>query len=260
MKLGQRLRNRLDRENFLPTFLSTLLRPNSIVRRGLFRAIREFAPGLTGNILDFGCGSKPYESLFPRATSYTGVDLKTTGHDHRNSKIDFFYDGRVLPFEDGRFDAVVSFEVLEHVFNLSEILAEISRVTKDSGMLLVSIPFAWEEHEVPYDFARYTSFGLTHLLGEAGYEVVALRKTTTHLLAVFQMLIAYLTHPTPHSKLLLYGRQIFLAFPCTLLGLVLNRILPKRYDYYCSTVVLARKLPRSGFLSTASVSADRSAA
>jgi len=94
------------------------------------------------------------------AASYIGVDLEATGHDHSNSKIDVLYDGKVLPFKDGQFDAVVSFEVLEHVFNLSEVMREINRVTTDSGYLLISVPFAWLEHEIPYDFARYTSFGI----------------------------------------------------------------------------------------------------
>ena len=54
-----------------------------------------------------------------------------------------------MPFSDGRFDSVVSFEVLEHVFNLPQILQEINRVTKDSGLFLISVPFAWGEHEAP---------------------------------------------------------------------------------------------------------------
>lgn len=199
------------------------------------------APSISGDILDFGCGSKPYESLFSRATSYLGVDLAVTGHDHSDSKVDVFYDGKVLPFDDGQFDAVVSFEVLEHVFNLTDDLREIHRVTRQSGYLLISIPFAWGEHETPYDFARYTSYGISHILKEAGYEVIETRKTTTHLLAVFQMLIAYITQTTPRSRVFLYLRQLFIVFPCTLMAYTLNAVLPKRYEYFCNLVTLAKK-------------------
>ena len=243
--LMDRVRGRLTRENFQPSFLSAILRPVFIIRRGLFRTIQELAPTIRGDVLDFGCGSKPYESLFCHAASYIGVDLEITGHDHRDSRIDVFYDGSVLPFKDGQFDAVVSFEVFEHVFNLQEVLAEIHRVTRDSGYLLLSVPFAWEEHEVPYDCARYTSFGITHILRECGYEVAELRKTTTYTLAVFQMLIAWIVRGETKFKLLAYCRQLFVVFPLTLLGLIVNSVVPKRYEYYCNAVVLARRLART---------------
>jgi SAM-dependent methyltransferase len=235
------LRGRLARENFQPSFIGAILRPVFIIRRGLFLAIRELAPAIKGDVLDFGCGSKPYESLFRGATSYIGVDLDVTGHDHHDSRVDIFYDGKELPFEDGQFDAVVSFEVFEHVFNLKEILTEIRRVTRKSGHLLLSIPFVWEEHEVPYDFARYTSFGITHLLTEAGYEIVQLKKTTTYTLAVFQMLIAWIVRDKLRFRFLTHCRQFFVVFPLTMVGLALNSILPKRNEFYCNAVVLAKK-------------------
>lgn len=236
-----RLRARLGREAFQPTLLSLLFSPVYIIRRALFVTIRELSPAIAGDVLDFGCGSKPYEHLFSNATTYVGVDLQGTGHDHIDSRVDVFYDGKVLPFPDGQFDAVLSFEVFEHVFNLPEILREIARVTRSSGHLLASLPFAWQEHETPYDFARYTSFGIVHLLSEAGYEVLEVRKTTTHLMATVQMFVAYLTLAPGRYKISRYFLQIGVAFPCTLLAYVLNVLLPKNHDSFCNLVVLARK-------------------
>jgi ubiquinone/menaquinone biosynthesis C-methylase UbiE len=153
-----------------------------------------------------------------------------------------FYDGKILPFDDAQFDAVVSFEVFEHVFNLPEALREINRVTKCGGLLLISIPFAWNEHEVPYDFARYTSFGISHILRNAEYEIIEIKKTTTYLLAVFQMFIAYFTQITPRLRAIHYLRQICVIFPFTLAAYVINLLLPKRYEYYCNIVLLAKKI------------------
>jgi SAM-dependent methyltransferase len=199
------------------------------------------APRVSGSVLDFGCGSKPYEMLFTAATSYVGLDMVATGHDHKDSKVDVFYDGKALPFPDKEFDAVVSFEVFEHVFNLPEVLKEINRVTVDSGLLLISVPFGWAEHEAPYDFARYTSFGISHVLKEAGYEVLETRKTATFLLAVFQMLIAYISQSTLRNRVLSRLRQLCVVFPCTLMAYTLNEVLPKRYEFFCNLVILARK-------------------
>lgn len=236
-----KLQHRIQEESFQPTMLSLVANPGYICRRGLFLAVKEFSSLISGNVLDFGCGSKPYASLFSGAINYVGVDVKTSGHDHKDSKVDVFYDGRTLPFCDGQFDAVVSFEVFEHVFNLPEILLEIRRVIKDSGYLLVSLPFAWYEHETPYDYARYTSFGITHLLRSSGFEIAETRKTSTFLSAVGQIFVGYLTQLNPRSKMLRHIFQFFVIFPITAIFLTMNALLPKSYSYFTNVVVLARK-------------------
>lgn len=241
MAMFKRLISRLRREAFLPTPLGMVIGSKYILRDGLHKCILGFAPGVEGNVLDFGCGSKPYESVFTRATNYVGVDIEVSGHGHQNSRVDVFYDGKSLPFPDGHFDAVVSFEVFEHVFNLEEVLREIRRVLKPGGKLLVTIPFAWHEHEAPYDFARYTSYGIRHVLQNAGFEVLAVQKTTTSVLAIGQAFIAYLAEfVRPRNGVLAKVFQLVLLFPLTVLALLLNRVLPRRYEYYCNSVVFAR--------------------
>jgi ubiquinone/menaquinone biosynthesis C-methylase UbiE len=49
-------------------------------------------------------------------------------------------DNECLPFEDGEFDAVVSFYALEHITPLNAILAEIKRVLRHKGVLIGAIP------------------------------------------------------------------------------------------------------------------------
>lgn len=237
------LKKRLRKEAFIISPLSIIINPVYIIRNGLYKSISNLAPKITGNVLDFGCGSKPYESLFVNANSYIGVDIEVSGHNHKDSKVDYFYDGKKLPFNDASFDAIVCFEVFEHVFNIDEILAEIYRVLKPNGQLLISIPFAWDEHEIPYDFARYTSFGITHILNKNNFEVVKLTKTTTYILAVFQMLIAYLCqYALPKGRLIGRISQLVVIFPLNVLALLFNTLLPKRYEYFCNNVVLAKKV------------------
>lgn len=113
MSLWFKLRSRIRREHFEPTWLGVLVNPAYIVRSGWFNAIKEIAPEVQGDILDFGCGS-----MFVNAVSYIGCDTQNSGHDHYNSKVDYFYDGKTLPFADEQFGAVVPFEVFEHIFDL----------------------------------------------------------------------------------------------------------------------------------------------
>ena len=237
------IKNRLHREAFLITPLSIVINPMYIIRNGLFKSISKLAPTIKGDILDFGCGSKPYETLFSNAKSYIGVDIEVSGHNHKNSKIDYFYDGKNLPFPDKSFDAVVCFEVFEHVFNVQEVLAEIFRVLKPDGQLLMSVPFAWDEHEIPYDFARYTSYGITYIINKNGFEVVKLTKTTTYVLAVFQMFIAYLSqYALPRRNVLKRLSQLAVIFPLNVLAILVDALLPKRDEYFCNSVILAKKV------------------
>jgi len=237
------LKKRLHMESFITTPLSIITNPMYIIRSGLYRTIKEFSTCIEGDILDFGCGSKPYQSLFQKAKSYIGVDIEVSGHDHKESKVDYFYDGKKLGFVDGSFDTVVCFEVFEHVFNIDEVLTEIHRVLKPNGQLFISIPFAWDEHETPYDFARYTSYGITHILNNNNFEIIRLKKTTTYILAIFQMLIAYLyQYSLPKGRLLGRISQLLIIFPLNVIALLLNALLPKRYEYFCNAVVLAGRL------------------
>lgn len=236
------LKQRWRRLMFITSPLGLAINPSHIIRTGIYKAVRRLAPQVRGDVMDFGCGSKPYEELFTSARKYVGVDIAVSGHDHSDSKVDRYYDGRTIPFPDGRFDAVVCFEVIEHIFNIEEILAEVGRVTKPGGKLLLSIPFAWPEHEVPYDFARYTSFGITHVLNKSGYEVVEQVKTTTAVLAIFQLFVAYVhEHILPERGALSKILRLMVIFPLNLLAVAVNAILPKRYDFYSGIVILAKK-------------------
>lgn len=237
-----KVKTRLRREQFLCSPLAIVTSNIYIIRNGLYKNILRMSPTIRGDILDFGCGSKPYESVFINASSYTGVDIRVSGHNHEQSKVDVYYDGRTLPFPDDHFDAVVSFEVFEHVFDIDQTMVEIRRVLKPGGQILLTTPFAWDEHEIPYDFARYTSFGIARILERNRFEVVEVRKTTTYVLAVCQMFIAYITqHVIPKNKSLARLAQLLFVFPLNLASLLLNVILPKRYEYFCNCVVLGKK-------------------
>ena len=234
-------RRRLACEKFHPTRLGAIIHPFYIIRRRLARAIAGRAREIEGRVLDFGCGSQPYRTDFAHVADYVGVDVAVSGHSQTNSKVDIYYDGRTLPFPDASFDAVISFEVFEHVFNLDEILDEIRRVLKPGGKLLFSIPFAWDEHEQPFDYARYTSFGIRALLERRGYGDIEIEKTSTDVEAIGQLWIAYLHqhvgagHGSTRALV-----QLALLAPLTIMTLILSRILPDRRHIYCNLLVSAR--------------------
>jgi SAM-dependent methyltransferase len=228
--------------NFLGSFFGIFFNPFFIIRRALYVNIKRISPLLTGKLLDFGCGSKPYKSLFYNAKDYVGIDNYSSSHDHKNSEIDFSYDGKKLPFKNDEFDSVFSSEVFEHIFNIDEILIELNRVLKINGKLLITIPFAWEEHEQPFDFARYTSYGIKFLLEKYKFNILENTKTTTTFLAIAQVFIAYLSqHVLPRNIYFYKIFHILIITPLSVLALTINFFLPKRYEYYCNCILLVEK-------------------
>ena len=122
-----------------------------------------------GNVLDVGCGNKPYEEIFAgKVESYTGCDV-VQSDKHR---VDVICPATELKFTDNSFETVFSTQVIEHVNDPFKMLAEINRVLKDNGCLILSAPFSWELHEEPYDFYRYTKYGLQAMLEQNGFQVL----------------------------------------------------------------------------------------
>ncbi len=195
--------------------------------------------------MDFGCGSKPYTSVF-NYDEYIGVDYETeVSNSNERLAADVFYDGKTIPFKDNEFDSAFSSEVLEHVFNPDEIIPEIYRVLKPGGHLLLTCPFFWPEHEQPYDFARYSSFAIQNLMERHGFEVVEYDKTGSFFETLAQGFIFYLYCFIPHKPKFLEAIffTIFIT-PFLLLTLIFAAILPKRVkrsDYYLSNVIVVKK-------------------
>lgn len=235
------LKRLYNKSLFQPTFFGLFFNPFFIIRRGLFRNIAQLSGHLHGRLLDFGCGSKPYRSLFD-VTAYIGTDVEVSGHDHLNEDIDVYYDGTTLPFDDASFDSIFSSEVFEHIFNLPEILNELHRVLKPGGHMLVTVPFVWDEHEIPYDFARYTSFGIRHLLTEKGFTIVKETKTTNYVATLCQMWAAYVyQHILPKNKVARIALTPLFITPITICGLTFSAILPTNMKFFHNNVLVVRK-------------------
>lgn len=231
-------------QQFFPSGIGIILSPSFLIRRGLAHAIAPEAKAFSGRILDFGCGSKPYESVFLNASEYIGVDIEVSGHNHAelNSKIDVFYDGSKLPFENDEFDGVVAFEVFEHVFEPDVVIPELHRVMKAGGALIVTTPFVWPEHEEPYDYARYSTFGLKHLFEKHGFKVSKVVRVGTSYETVFQILSNVVAQKTGDwSRLPRLMAQVGLVFPINLIGLVLSAVLPNMSKLYLNNMLVAQK-------------------
>jgi SAM-dependent methyltransferase len=226
------------KEELNPKIIGLFL-PAYFITKELYRNMSDLAPRLSGRLLDIGCGTKPYQSMF-NVDEYIGIEIDDEGRKN-HTHADVLYDGKVMPFEDKSFDSILSSEVLEHVFTPDTFLKEVNRVTKMGGVFLLTTPFFWEEHGQPYDYVRYTSFGLRHILDQNGFEVVEHIKSGNGVEVAFQTMSNYIfrSFKLKYPFILIV---FLLIFPINLIGLILSKILPKNNDMYLENIILAKKV------------------
>jgi SAM-dependent methyltransferase len=162
----------------------------SLARRPILRFIESAADVLPpgARILDAGAGHQPYRELFAHC-EYLASDWAGSVYD-AHLDADIVAPLHDLPIGDRVLDAVLCTQVLEHVPNPREALAEISRVLKPGGKLFLTAPLSWPLHEEPYDFYRYTNHGLREIVAGAGLEVESIDGSTSYFTTVAILLEA----------------------------------------------------------------------
>lgn len=125
-------------------------------------------------ILDAGSGNGQYASAFANHR-YCAIDLASV-RQVSFKDLDVVGDLSKLPFATGSHDLVLCTQVIEHVENPRQVLAEIFRVLKPNARLWLTAPFFYPEHMVPGDFFRYTQYGLASLARGAGFAIESVRR------------------------------------------------------------------------------------
>lgn len=129
------------------------------VRERFRRLLTDAAEKIPENadVLDVGAGEVPsYRDVLPSSARLVDYDIGA-GHVRGSA------DG--LPFRDNSFDAVVSFAVFEHLRDPDRSLAEIRRVLRPGGLLLLGTHGVYPYHPTPSDYTRWTRQGLAELVG-----------------------------------------------------------------------------------------------
>ncbi len=150
-------------------YLKKLLVFNSS-RYRLWQEIATFAALVPNEalVLDAGSGNAPYKSLFQHA-QYESADFEKVNKTYAPHT--YVCDLKSIPVEDCRFDFIIFTQVMEHLSEPQLVLAELYRVLKVGGKMIYTGPLFYEEHEQPYDFYRYTQFGLRHLFNSTGFVI-----------------------------------------------------------------------------------------
>jgi SAM-dependent methyltransferase len=165
----------------------------------LLESLRGIGTSLKGNevVIDLGryylydgcCLFAPY---FAKAKHYIGADCvlpnwkEVYGYqrwmveDERLIRVlpKIVTNVACLPLKSEVADWVLIPNIVEHVDEPEAMFRESVRILRKGGRSLVFAPHVREEHQPPFDYFRYTRYGLRHLFEKVGFQVESITPTT----------------------------------------------------------------------------------
>lgn len=130
-------------------------------------------------VLDVGAGTAPYRELFSHCEfmthDFAQYQNYQDGSEGQYAALDYVSDVCKIPVPDQSFDVILCTEVLEHVPYPIDALAEMCRIVKLGGTLLITAPLGSGLHQQPYHFyGGYTDHWYRKFLTEFGCEVISI--------------------------------------------------------------------------------------
>ncbi|MFB6116636.1 MAG: class I SAM-dependent methyltransferase [Candidatus Nanosalina sp.] len=120
-----------------------------------------------GRLLDVGAGNLLYKHLLEKyCSSYESLDVK------EDAKLDYVQDIQDTNLSSSVFDTVFCRNVLEHVEKPREALTEISRILKQDGIAIISVPHLAYLHNEPEDYYRFTKYGVEEISSQTDLEII----------------------------------------------------------------------------------------
>ena len=140
-------------------------------------------------LLDVGCGTGIVLKEFGHLGKICGLDLapEAVKYTKRRNPEGAVLQGNLLslPVASGSVDAVLAFDVIEHIEDDGAAVKEIHRVLSANGVVVVNVPaFAslWgDKDEANHHHRRYNKRMLRNVLEAAGFRIERLTYTNTTL-------------------------------------------------------------------------------
>lgn len=158
-----------------------------IMDKAIDSAAREH---FSGRMVDIGCGVKPYEGMLrDYVTEHVGVDREQPFNVA--ARIDMVGTAYEIPVGDGEFDCALSTAALEHLAEPELALRECFRVLGPGGKAIYTVPLIWHIHSAPWDYYRFTRYGLEHLFEKVGFKVLKIEALSGFWVTIGQLSVYY---------------------------------------------------------------------
>lgn len=188
--------------------------------------------------LDFGCGTCIHADCV-EPQYYIGVDVEDRRGPESSEVKHIVYSGNNLSsLKLGKVEQILCLEVLEHISKYEKALSELTNTLVPGGIMVISVPFIWPEHETPNDFNRFTIYGLSELLLKHNCEILECKKIGFATLTLFTLSIRNILRS-------ILGRNISILL-CAGLSIICNIVnLLNRSQHaalYTNTIVVVQKI------------------
>ena len=141
---------------------------------------RYVLPGQT--VVDLGCGTGPYRGMFP--ATMIGIDQYQGPRDDHYGDADHVADMTALPLGDNTVDVLFSVAAFFQVSDPAKGLAEIRRVLKPGGRIVLFDYNARTQRRLAKLYGRplpcWSQWRLRRLVGAAGFRDVEMLMPTQH--------------------------------------------------------------------------------
>jgi len=145
---------------------------NWLANHKIVAALERVRGHARGELLDVGCGSKPFAPVFAgRVRRYWGTDLASSRY-LGGARPDAFADATAQPFRGETFDTVLGLSMLTYLPEPLKMLVEARRLLRPGGVLILEFTQMVPLHDEPHDYFRFTRCGAEWLLRQAGLEPV----------------------------------------------------------------------------------------
>jgi SAM-dependent methyltransferase len=144
--------------------LEYLIRRRTPVRELEDDAVARHIATLTGKVVELGALGAGRRSLAFAASEYLVTNIVTGAPVHLNAS--------AMDLPDDSVDAFICESMLEHIQKPEQVLAEIRRVLRPGGKLLLSTPWMYPFHAAPGDYLRFSEPALLGLL--EGFRLISL--------------------------------------------------------------------------------------
>lgn len=202
-----------DYQQYTPAVHTEKLLARLQRRYGLWKRCRAVTRHVrSGRLLDVGCATGDFLGEMRRQADWVVVGIEPShraaryAHEHVGLDV---VEGvlNTAPFAPGSFDAITMWDVLEHVYDPRQVIAQAARLLRPGGVLLINHPNLesldrrlfgnlWLGWELPRHLYLFPTQLLQQLMAEHGLIEVDRRclygshaATSTSLLFVFQQLI-----------------------------------------------------------------------
>lgn len=166
-------------------------------------------------VLDIGAGELPYKKYFSKCT-YLSQDVV----NNKFGTIDYVCDAVNIPLKSGSIDFIICTQVMEHIKEPFETIKEMGRLLKKNGKIFLTTHLCMEEHMIPYDYFRYTRYGLEYLAVKSSLKVESIKAEGGRFLVLGKQLQTAVPRILP-NKSLVYLYYLIFIIPIFFMHLIL---------------------------------------